>query len=43
MLGQARPDYWDVSYDFRGTEHHVQMATPPGPTITVNERGEPRG
>jgi uncharacterized protein YcfJ len=41
--GQARPDYWDVSYDFRGTEHHVQMATPPGPTITVNERGEPRG
>ena len=41
--GQARPDYWDVSYDFRGTEHHVQMATPPGPSITVNERGEPRG
>jgi len=41
--GQARPDYWDVSYDFRGVEHRMQMTTPPGPTITVNERGEPRG
>ena len=43
MPGQARPDYWDVSYDFRGVEHRVQTTTPPGPTITVNERGEPRG
>ena len=41
--GQARPDYWDVSYEFRGVEHHVQTTAPPGPTITVNERGEPRG
>ncbi len=41
--GQARPDYWDVSYDFRGVEHHAQTTMPPGPTITVNERGEPRG
>jgi len=41
--GQARPDYWDVTYDFRGTEHHVQTTAPPGPTISVNERGEPRG
>lgn len=38
----ARPDYWDVSYTFRGQEHRVQMANPPGQTITVNERGEPR-
>ena len=39
---QARPDYWDVTYNFRGQEHRVQMVAPPGPTITVNEQGEPR-
>lgn len=39
---QARPDYWDVTYDFQGQEHRVQMTSPPGPTITVNERGDPR-
>lgn len=38
----GRPDYWDVSYTFRGQEHRMQMANPPGQTITVNERGEPR-
>ncbi len=38
----GRPDYWDVTYNFRGQEHRVQMATPPGRTITVNGRGEPR-
>lgn len=39
---QARPQYWDVSYIFQGQEHHIQMLAPPGPTVTVNERGEPR-
>jgi uncharacterized protein YcfJ len=39
---QAHPDYWDVTYTFRGVEHRVQMATPPGPTVTVNRQGEPR-
>ncbi len=39
---QARPDYWDVTYNFRGQEHRIQMTTPPGPTVTVNEQGEPR-
>lgn len=38
----ARPDYWDVSYRFRGIEHRIQMTSPPGDTITVNRRGEPR-
>lgn len=38
----ARADYWDVTYEFRGALHHVQMSAPPGPTITVNGRGEPR-
>lgn len=37
-----RPDYFDVTYDFRGIVHHVQMTSPPGPTITVNRDGEPR-
>ncbi|MDP2370583.1 beta/gamma crystallin-related protein [Rhodoferax sp.] len=39
---QARPQYWDVTYNFRGVEHRVQMTSPPGRTLTVNERGEPR-
>ena len=40
--GPARPDYWDVTYTFRGQEHRVQMTSAPGPTITVNRQGEPR-
>lgn len=39
---QARPDYWDVTYNFRGQEHRVQLAAPPGSTVTVNAQGEPR-
>ena len=39
---QTRPEYWDVTYTFRGQEHRIQMTTQPGPTVTVNERGEPR-
>jgi uncharacterized protein YcfJ len=39
---QARPEHWDVTYNFRGQEHRIQMTAPPGPTVTVNERGEPR-
>jgi uncharacterized protein YcfJ len=38
----ARPEYWDVTYNFRGQEYRVQMTTPPGATVTVNEQGEPR-
>ena len=39
---QVTPAYWDVVYSFQGQEHRVQMATQPGPTLLVNERGEPR-
>lgn len=39
---QARPEFWDVTYKFRGQEHSIQMTAPPGPTVMVNERGEPR-
>lgn len=39
---QERPDFWDVSYTFRGQEHRVQMSAPPGATVTVNERGDPK-
>jgi len=39
---QAQADYWDVTYTFRGEQHRIQMATPPGRTVTVNARGEPR-
>ena len=40
---RARPEYWDVTYDFGGVVHRVQMREPPGRTITVNGSGEPRG
>ena len=43
VANQGPPDYWDVAYNFRGLEHRVQMSAPPGPTITVNDNGEPRG
>jgi uncharacterized protein YcfJ len=36
------PTYWDVTYNFRGQDHRIQMSRQPGPTVTVNERGEPR-
>lgn len=42
VRGEDRPDYWDVTYTFRGEVHQVQMAQPPGRTITVNRKGEPR-
>ena len=37
-----RPAFWDVSYEFRGQQHRVQMSSEPGDSITVNENGEPR-
>jgi len=42
VRGQERPDYWDVTYVFRGQEHRMQTTAPPGPTVTVNRDGEPR-
>ena len=36
------PEYWDVTYDYHGQEHRVQMTEPPGRTIRVNRDGEPR-
>jgi len=41
-VSEGRPEYYDVTYAFQGQEHRVQMANPPGPSITVNQRGEPR-
>ncbi len=38
----GRPDHWEVTYVFRGQEHRIQTTVPPGPTVTVNRRGEPR-
>jgi hypothetical protein len=36
-------DHYEVTYEFRGVQHFMQTAVPPGPTVAVNERGEPRG
>ncbi len=37
------PQYWDVTYNFRGVEHRAQMSSQPGRTVLVNRDGEPRG
>jgi len=39
----GRVDHYEVTYNFRGQEHYIQTTVPPGPTIAVNEVGEPRG
>jgi uncharacterized protein YcfJ len=39
---QARPEYWDVTYNFRGEGHRIQTTAAPGATVTVNAQGEPR-
>ena len=36
------PAYYDVTYNFRGQDHRIQMAYQPGRTVTVNSQGEPR-
>ena len=41
-VSSGPPAYWDVTYNFRGTEHRVQMSAPPGRTIIVNQQGLPR-
>jgi uncharacterized protein YcfJ len=38
----ARPDYWEITYRFRGQTHRAQLASPPGRTILVDESGQPR-
>lgn len=42
VAANAAPEYWDVTYNYQGVVHHVQTATAPGQTITVNRNGEPR-
>ena len=39
---QTTPQFWDVTYNFRGMDHQAQLTAPPGNTLTVNQRGEPR-
>ncbi len=39
---QGTPEYWDVTYNFRGRQYSMQTTSPPGSTVTVNGRGEPR-
>jgi uncharacterized protein YcfJ len=36
------PAYWDVTYNFRGQDHRMQMAQDPGRSVKVNAQGEPR-
>jgi uncharacterized protein YcfJ len=40
---QGPPQYWDTTYVWKGTQHHVQTTAAPGTTVSVNEYGEPRG
>ena len=36
------PQYWDVTYRWRGQDRYVMMTRPPGRSVTVNGAGEPR-
>ncbi|CAN7643676.1 beta/gamma crystallin-related protein [Pseudoduganella sp. LjRoot289] len=38
----TKPQYWDVTYEYHGTEHRTQLASEPGRTIQVNRDGVPR-
>jgi uncharacterized protein YcfJ len=42
-VASTEPAYWDVTYNYRGVEHRLQMSSAPGATIPVNSNGEPRG
>lgn len=42
QANNGQPDYWDVTYNFNGIGHRVQMTSQPGRTILVNANGEPR-
>jgi uncharacterized protein YcfJ len=42
VSNRGQPSYYDVTYNFRGQEHSMQMVSPPGRTVTVNRQGEPR-
>jgi uncharacterized protein YcfJ len=37
----AQPAYYDVSYWYRGVEHHAQTTAAPGATIRINAEGVP--
>ena len=41
-VASTTPAYWDVTYKFRGIEHHTQMTSAPGQTVAVTANGEPR-
>lgn len=41
-VASTTPAYWEVTYNYRGVEHRVQMSAAPGRTILVNGNGEPR-
>ncbi|MYN05889.1 glycine zipper 2TM domain-containing protein [Massilia sp. FT127W] len=41
-VANATPQYWDVTYEYRGVEHRTQLAAAPGEYIPVNRDGVPR-
>jgi len=41
-VANQQVQYWDVTYNYQGVPHRVQMNTQPGRTIAVNRNGEPR-
>lgn len=42
ICAQRPPNYYDVSYCFRGQDRREPLTRPPGSAITVNCQGEPR-
>lgn len=42
LPSQTRPEYWEITYVFRGQEYRTQVSSQPGHTIIVDERGSHR-
>ena len=43
VTSQAQPAYWDVTYNFRGQEHRMQMTAPPDPQLPSTKWVNPGG
>jgi uncharacterized protein YcfJ len=41
-VANTTPQYWDVTYEYRGVEHRTQLASAPGDYIPVTRDGVPR-
>lgn len=39
LPSQVRPEYWEITYVFRGHEYRAHLSSQPGHSVSVDERG----